>query len=368
MSDPSLTILYDRTCCMFERTGTYRYIDHLKQSLISNGENVVSYQPYPDHSLGAGEPGRHVRILLSDFWHSRHLPLKLARGNSRVIVHHPVLPTRTTGLCNVISVLDLNVLHELGSFSRYNRILARMRLSQLKQADGIITISDFVKKDLLDFMPELDGRVNTVHLGLHMPVRDIPFAEKNRNVFLYVGGIGPNKNLLNAVWAFHMLHQKTGLKPEFRMIGPVIRPEYAEQVNRLIHELGMEQHIRLFGAVTDEELSRHYREAAFFIFYSAREGFGFPVLEAQANGCAVICSNATSLPEIGGHGCVYADPDQPDECAERMSELLAKPGLAADLIANGYRNVTRFSWEKCALHTADIYRAAYRRRHGIPPE
>lgn len=366
MPAPAPTVLFDRTGCLFEQTGTARYVNRLQAALAGIGIAVEPFQPYPDGALATGRPGRHARILATDFHHQRALPLRLAAGRAdRVVVHYPVPPARPAPLCSVVTVLDLNILHEPAGFSRYNRLLARHRMGQLDRAAGLITISDFVRAELLAAQPALVARTTTVHLGVSFPIRRIPAAEKNRRRLLYVGGIGPNKNLQRGLEAFAAATRDLPDPPTFHLVGPLLHPDYHRALLATTALLGVADRVHFIGAVSDAELARQFAEAAFFLFPSTREGFGFPLLEAQANGCAVLAARATSLPELGGASCRYADPYSVPEMAAELRRLFTRPEETAALAEAGYANVARFSWERCARETAAVYVAA--RQRGAPP-
>ncbi len=365
MRDDPPIVLFDRSGCLYEQTGTARYINRLQAALAELGAPVEPFQPYPDGALAAGRPGRRARILRTDFHHLRALPLRLAAGRAdRVVVHYPVPPARPAPLCSVVTVLDLNVLHEPAGFSPYNRALARLRMRRLDRAAALITISDFVRSELRAWHPALGARATTVHLGVSFPIRRIPAAEKNRRRLLYVGGIGPNKNLQRGLEAFAAATRDLPDPPAFHLVGPLLHPDYHRALLATAARHGVADRVHFTGAVSDAELARQFAEAAYFLFPSTREGFGFPLLEAQANGCAVLAARATSLPELGGDSCRYADPHSVPELAAELRRLFTRPEEAAALAEAGYANVARFTWARCARETMAVYAAA--RERGAP--
>ena len=97
-----------------------------------------------------------------------------------------------------------------------------------------------------------------------------------------------------------------------------------------------------------------FQEAEMFILPSFYEGFGIPILEAQAAGCPIITSNVSSMPEVAGQGAVLINPKNIEEIAEAMYKIISDGKLRKDLIAKGYQNVKRFSWQKCAQQTLKI--------------
>jgi len=91
---------------------------------------------------------------------------------------------------------------------------------------------------------------------------------------------------------------------------------------------------------------------------SLYEGFGFTVLEAMACGTPVVCSSATSLPEVAGEAALYADPRNPDEFAHALARVFSDNELRRQLVASGHENCRRFIWESAAARTLAIYESA----------
>ncbi|MEO5920953.1 MAG: glycosyltransferase, partial [Pseudolysinimonas sp.] len=104
--------------------------------------------------------------------------------------------------------------------------------------------------------------------------------------------------------------------------------------------------VHLAGRLSDGELALLLRNARALVFPSLYEGFGLPVVEAQALGCPVVASDATSIPEVAGRGALYFDPSRPEDAVARVRELV--PAERRRLIAHGHRNVERFSWDRTA--------------------
>lgn len=119
----------------------------------------------------------------------------------------------------------------------------------------------------------------------------------------------------------------------------------------MIENLGIQNQVKLIGFVTNDELRSIYSNAALFVLPSIYEGFGLPVLEAMACGCPVLCSNAGSLPEVGGSAAIYFDPFDLNDIAKKLEQLWKTKDSLNEIISNGYVNVTRFSWENSAQIT-----------------
>jgi glycosyltransferase involved in cell wall biosynthesis len=109
--------------------------------------------------------------------------------------------------------------------------------------------------------------------------------------------------------------------------------------------------VRFLEQVSDDQLPALYKYAEAFVLPSLYEGFGLPVLEAMQNECPVIASNVSSLPEAGGEACLYVDPENVDDIAQKMRKILGNTKLRQELIAKGLKQVEKFNWEKTAKTT-----------------
>jgi glycosyltransferase involved in cell wall biosynthesis len=124
----------------------------------------------------------------------------------------------------------------------------------------------------------------------------------------------------------------------------------------LFRELGIE-HNTVHLQVDDEGLSNLYSHAQAFIFSSKYEGFGLPVLEAMACGTPCVLSNVTSLPEVGGDGALYFNPESADELSQVIARVLNDSTLAEEMRRNGFERATQFTWEKTARLHEEMYRS-----------
>ena len=114
------------------------------------------------------------------------------------------------------------------------------------------------------------------------------------------------------------------------------------------------------GFVPTIDIPDLYRGADLFTFPSSYEGFGLPVLEAMACGTPVACANVASLPEVGGEAARYFDPDDEDDIAEVVEELLTDRGQHDTCIRLGTEHARRFTWRGTAEKTLEVLRHAAR--------
>jgi Glycosyltransferase len=104
-----------------------------------------------------------------------------------------------------------------------------------------------------------------------------------------------------------------------------------------------------------ERIIELYRECDLVCFASTYEGFGLPILEAQATGRPVITSCVASMPEVAGEGALLVDPLKVEEIRNAINRIISDERLRADLIAKGLENITRFSPESVANQYVELY-------------
>ena len=117
---------------------------------------------------------------------------------------------------------------------------------------------------------------------------------------------------------------------------------------------GLRERVLFPGYVDDADLAALLSGAIAFVFPSLYEGFGMPVLEAQACGVAVMTGKNSSLPEVAGDAALLVDPLDVDAIAAAMQRLVDDAALRQELTQRGFENVKRFSWEKCARETLAV--------------
>ena len=123
-----------------------------------------------------------------------------------------------------------------------------------------------------------------------------------------------------------------------------------------VAERGIENNVQFLGPITEADLPALYSGASLFIFPSLYEGFGLPVVEAMACGTAVACANSSSLPEIGADAVHYFDPMNVSEMAGVIGRYLKNKPLRLEMAERGIKQAQKFSWQKAADATLQIYR------------
>jgi glycosyltransferase involved in cell wall biosynthesis len=177
----------------------------------------------------------------------------------------------------------------------------------------------------------------------------------DRDYIVCVGICKPRKNHARLLKAFQLL-RNSGAQAKLVIAGPM--GEGKPILQRLATELGIAEHVVFTGFVNDADLRALYSGARVCVCPSLYEGFGFTVLEAMACGTPLVCSSATSLPEVAGKAALYFDPYKPDEMAVQLGRAFSNNSVRGALIADGCRNLLRFNWAETARQTLAVYHQA----------
>jgi glycosyltransferase involved in cell wall biosynthesis len=136
---------------------------------------------------------------------------------------------------------------------------------------------------------------------------------------------------------------------------PHIKLALCGSADQFPDEVASYSNVQFLGWVPQEDLPALYAHAAAAVYPSLYEGFGLPVLEAMACGCPMICSNATSLPEVAGDAALQIDPHGAGAWAEAIAKVLLDEALREKMIDGGLKRAREFSWERTARETREIY-------------
>jgi glycosyltransferase involved in cell wall biosynthesis len=171
---------------------------------------------------------------------------------------------------------------------------------------------------------------------------------------LAVGTLEPRKNLVRLVRAWAALSEELRRRHPLVIAGP--EGWKHQEFDELLTDLAVEDRPRLLGYVGDDDLVALYNGTSLFVYPSLVEGFGLPPLEALSCGAPVLTSNATSLPEVVGEAARLVDPLAEDDLRRAMEELLSHPEATQPLRQRALEQASRFSWERTARETAELYR------------
>ncbi len=230
-------------------------------------------------------------------------------------------------------------------------------------ADEVITISDYSKVELSRWAGISLNKITVIPLAVDSRwFRDVAQAETDRvrkqyqlpeTFFVSVGTLQPRKNVEGTIHAHRALNPTARLRTPLLIIG---RAGWkCEQVQRLIEQDTSSGMVRWLQHVPDMDLLPVLKLATALVFPSLGEGFGLPVLEAFAASVPVITSNTTSLPEVAGDAAISIDPQNVDQIAQAMQQVLEDHHLTDSLKQKGLLRASEFTWEACARATLQVY-------------
>lgn len=267
----------------------------------------------------------------------------------------------------VVTVHDLIPLKLSGHYpvGIKGKIKWELQKRALKNATHICTDSYSSEEDIKKYLGIEESKISVVYGGVnesfYLPVSQKTIEETakkfsiDRNFILYVGDINYNKNIPGLLTAFSQVVQNENI--DLVLVGPAFIRETVEleEIKKRISDLSLEKRVKLIDYVSDTHLRCLYRMASVYIQPSFAEGFGLPVLEAMASGCAVVSSVETSLKEICGESAVEINPYDTDNIAEGIKVVLTDKTLRERNIQKGMLQAKKFTWEDAAKKTGDIY-------------
>ncbi len=356
-------------------TGISRYILEITQALAALKEPIELFL------LSAGSPGplsnlegfHYIRLpgcqLLPGLMTlgSVELP-RLARRYCLDVLHDPTGVTPfafgSGSARQVVTLHDVFPWSCPGKSAPLDNLIYRAWLPRVlpNGRQRIITVSQQSRRDIETFLHVSGERVNVIPEGIGGQFRPLPPGEVQECLWsrfgitwpyiLFVGALNQRKNNARAHQAF------ARIAPEFPELHFVIagpRSWKKTPLENILESLQIGNRVLLTGPVSDADLPALYNGARLFVFPSLYEGFGLPPLEAMACGVPVITSNVSSLPVVAGEAALLVDPYDVDNIAQTMHLVLSNPHQGAEMKAIGQRQAARFTWERTARATLDVY-------------
>lgn len=354
--------------------GQGRYMNSLCEGMTQIGVEFKSYQPtYPLLIKSAQKPLKRAGFDLAEFFSTFPVAAPLSKNSVKhlmsqqmgtLLMFNPSLKNTAITVYDIIPYLVRHNKEQNGYRHPIERLFDKLSLIGLRKADVIITISEFTKQTLIETLSLPAEQIDVVLSGMdHDVFRQVPISDSFRTrhhlpaeyrYLLYVGSELPRKNLFRLVEAFAELKAKMPNVKLIKIGTPLYGPGY-QQLQQLIDNFALEDDILFYDHLSEEDLIRFYNAADLFVFPSLYEGFGMPPLEAMACGTPVVCSNATSLPEVVGDAAILIDPYDTEAMTEAMYEVLSDDSLQEELRHKGLERASQFTWERAAKETVAVY-------------
>ncbi|OBR91785.1 MULTISPECIES: glycosyltransferase family 1 protein [Clostridium] len=307
-----------------------------------------------------------------NFWQEVNVPNTIKDTN--IQLYH--VPQNGVGLpihknCKFVITLHDVIPYRMPSTvsDRYLKVFSDYIPKAIPQCDGIITVSNFSKKDIMKAFDFPEDKIYVTPLAseeIYKPLdkRISKYVAKRYysitgDYILYVGGFSPRKNILGLIESFSKL-VSSYKSPLNLVIAGNKGISYSIYKNRA-EELNISDKVIFPGFISMDHLPYIYNGAELFVYPSFYEGFGLPPIEAMACGIPVIVSNATSLPEVVENGALLVDPTDQTNLYESMLTVLSDNDLRNKLISSGMKRASELSWGKTTQNTLDAYNKILRK-------
>lgn len=284
-----------------------------------------------------------------DLFHCPHynLPFKIDKP-CVVTIHDLIHFVRSDLLTN-------NIAHLYASW-----LLPRVVL----KAWHIITVSEYSRQDIIRYLKVRENRISKIYHGVGeefhpIPVKNVESFRASHGLparfILFVGLLKPHKNIVKLIKAFSLvLHKHKDEEICLLLVGR--RDERYSDLSKILRQKEFTRNVIHISQISYEDLPFLYNAAEILVLPSLYEGFGLPALEAMACGTPVVCSNATSLPEVVGDAAFMVDPHSAESIGYGIEKVLTDSLLRTTLRQNGLKRASLFQWQDAALKTLALYR------------
>jgi glycosyltransferase involved in cell wall biosynthesis len=343
-------------------TGVQRYAYEISKKIIEYRNDIVfitpassSFNPvYTTSKWNIEKAGRYNGHL----WEQVELPRFLKKKHNPLLINF--CSTAPLFYSNqIVTIHDLAFRHGKWHSSAFRAFYNFLLPKLSKKANHIVTVSEFSKRDITSSYNINSNKITVIYGAVFEQenFREAASDEFKKTVLsqkyiLSVGSIDPRKNIKRTIEAYLSLENTKDT--QLFLIGSFNRSFRADgSLNKLIEQ--NKDKVKLLGYRSDGELEFLYKNAAFFIYPSLFEGFGLPPLEAMSNGCPVLVSNITSLPEICGNAAVYCDPYDAEDIKNKMNYLLSlNDNENNSMKIRSFQQASMFSYTKSAEKLSEI--------------
>jgi glycosyltransferase involved in cell wall biosynthesis len=236
----------------------------------------------------------------------------------------------------------------------------------LRQADHVIALSENTRRDV-ENAGVAPSRVRVIYGGGRViPEEKIQYQRmgelKSRlslpdKYILFVGTLQPRKNVPFLVRSFAKLKETTNIPHKLVLVGH--RDSAAVEVENLARTLGIAEDVLITGYVAEWELPLLYKHSDVFVLPTLYEGFTLVTLEAMTYGIPVVATDTSSIREGVGEAALLVQSNDVEELASAIASVLLDQPVRARLIERGKKQAQKFTWERCARETLELYQEVY---------
>lgn len=347
------TIIIEEECALLNKTGIGQYTIIMEKALNTL---KISYKNFPKNFLKILSFNSYLKNFAYIFWYNFIFIFKLLRikEESLLISTNFFLPFIKLKKCKYITVIhDIRLFLFPNQATKIGRALFLSRFyNAIKKSDIIITVSETVKKELLQHFNINSDKIKVVYNSISPSFIDFQ-ADKSlikkynlseRKYILSVATLNQNKNIPELIKAFESITDKY---PDIKLV------LVGGMGNEKRELLTKHPNVIFTGYIPDENLPSLYKNALLYVFPSLYEGFGIPLIEAQYSNCPVLCSDIPVFREVAGNGAEFCIPDS-NGIAAKLEYLINNKQRRLELISLGKENVKRFSIENIAQQLKEV--------------
>jgi glycosyltransferase involved in cell wall biosynthesis len=302
-----------------------------------------------------GPPARHP--VLFYLWFEFQVPRVLKKYKANVFLSPDGYISLKTKVPQLAVIHDISFAHrpqDIPGMKRwyYNFFFPKFA----RKAARIATVSNYSKTDIAKTYQVNPEKIDVVYDGCNekfkpvSPEDQMLFRGKYTGgvpYFLFVGALHPRKNITGLLKAFDTFKTETGQREKLLIVGGEMHKTV--EISDVWQKMHFKNDVVFTGRISQQELYGIFGSALALAFVPFFEGFGIPILEAMSAGIPVICSTATSMPEVGGNAVLYVEPKNIKQIAEAMKKIASDSNLRNELVEKGLKQKMNFSWDKTAL-------------------
>lgn len=301
-------------------------------------------------------PARHPILFV--IWYELSVVRALKKYKADIFISPDNFCSLRTKVPTLLVIHDLAFCHfpeQIGKTVRWYYQYFTPRF--VKKAERIACVSEYTKSDVVKFYNASPDKIDVCYSGVRDIFRPLSESEKaiirdkktnGKNYFYYIGAVHPRKNVHRLITAFDKFKEATNSDFKF-----VIAGRFAWQTGQVKSAYDAAKHkndIEFLGYVSDEDSPQLMAASHAVLFASQFEGFGVPIVESLNCELPVVTSNVSSMPEIAGDAGILVNPNNIDEIANAMIELVENPVLYQQMVEKAKQRKSKFTWD----FTADI--------------
>ena len=231
----------------------------------------------------------------------------------------------------------------------------------INNCQTLITDSFYAKNEISEILKINKDKITTIYLGINdkylLQNEESYFLENfdyKQRYILSILSCVKYHNIIKLLKAFKVYLSENSKQIKFVLVLQVLDKDYFKEIKNYIKYNFKNNEIILFQNIKSKYLLNLYKNAQLYLFSSYCEVFGLTSLEAMSQGCPVLISNNSALPEINSDACVYFNPDNENEIKDKIYKILNDQNLKNNLIKKGLSHVKNFTWKKNLTNTLSI--------------